>query len=157
MSFQGHTVEPSAGSSATLEDARSHLFNDRTVEGYRQSLAAGVDTVAAKIASTRRPFTGTTPDRLAPEISGIDLDRPLGDPADALAELEDVYLRDTVYFHHPRYLAHLNCPVVIPAVIGETLLGAVNPSVDTFDQSVGATFVERSLVQWTAERIAAPP
>src|SRR5690349_17134447 len=100
MSFRGHTVEPSAGSTATLEDARSHLFNDRTVERYRESLRAGVETVAAKVSTTTRPFTGTTPDRLAPEISGIDLDRPLGDLAEALAELEDVYLRDAVYFHH---------------------------------------------------------
>ncbi|WP_450925653.1 hypothetical protein, partial [Streptomyces sp. NPDC002159] len=27
-------------------------------------------------------------------------------------ELEELYLRDAIYFHHPRYLAHLNCPVV---------------------------------------------
>ncbi|GAA1075590.1 aspartate aminotransferase family protein [Kitasatospora arboriphila] len=157
MSFRGHTVEPSAGSTATLEDARSHLFNDRTVERYRESLRAGVETVAAKVSTTTRPFTGTTPDRLAPEISGIDLDRPLGDLAEALAELEDVYLRDAVYFHHPRYLAHLNCPVVIPALLGEAVLTAVNSSLDTWDQSAGGTLIERRLIDWTAERIGLGP
>ncbi|MGE7436001.1 pyridoxal phosphate-dependent decarboxylase family protein [Kitasatospora sp. NPDC001175] len=151
MSFQGHPVETRPAG------AREHLFNGRTVEGYRHSLTAGIDRVAARIARTERPFSGTTPDRLAPEISAVDLEQPLHDPAAALAELEDVYLRDAVYFHHPRYLAHLNCPVVIPALLGEAILSAVNSSLDTWDQSAGGTLIERRLIDWTAERIGLGP
>ncbi|GAA2633025.1 aspartate aminotransferase family protein [Streptomyces axinellae] len=133
--------------------SRSNLLNDRTAEHYRRSLAHGVERVAAKIAATDRPFTGITPAELAPSISAIDLDQPLETPQAALDELESVYLRDAVYFHHPRYLAHLNCPVVIPAVLGEAVLSAVNSSLDTWDQSAGATLIERRLIQWTADRI----
>ncbi|WP_414168359.1 pyridoxal phosphate-dependent decarboxylase family protein [Streptoverticillium reticulum] len=132
---------------------RSHLFNDRNVDHYRRSLTDGVERVATRIARTERPFSGVTPDRLAPEIAGIDLERPLSDPAAALDELESVYLRDAVYFHHPRYLAHLNCPVVIPALLGEAVLTAVNSSLDTWDQSAGGTLIERRLIDWTAGRI----
>lgn len=132
---------------------RSHLFNDRNVDHYRRSLTDGVERVATRIARTERPFSGVTPDQLAPEISGIDLERPLSDPAAALDELESVYLRDAVYFHHPRYLAHLNCPVVIPALLGEAVLTAVNSSLDTWDQSAGGTLIERRLIDWTAGRI----
>ncbi|GHF28969.1 MULTISPECIES: pyridoxal phosphate-dependent decarboxylase family protein [Streptomyces] len=132
---------------------RSHLFNDRNVDHYRRSLTDGVTRVATRIARTERPFTGVTPDELAPEIAGIDLERPLSDPAAALDELENVYLRDAVYFHHPRYLAHLNCPVVIPALLGEAVLTAVNSSLDTWDQSAGGTLIERRLIDWTAGRI----
>ena len=107
---------------------RSHLLNDLTAEHYRRSVTEGVERVAAKLATTDRPFTGVTVDALAPRIDAIDLDRPLGDTVAVLDELEDVYLRDAVYFHHPRYLAHLNCPVVIPAVLGEAVLSAVNSS-----------------------------
>ncbi|MEU3335099.1 lysine decarboxylase DesA [Streptomyces sp. NPDC006668] len=132
---------------------RSHLLNDLTAEHYRRSVTEGVERVAAKLATTNRPFTGVTVDALAPRIDAIDLDRPLGDAGLALDELEDVYLRDAVYFHHPRYLAHLNCPVVIPAVLGEAVLSAVNSSLDTWDQSAGGTLIERRLIDWTAERI----
>jgi L-2,4-diaminobutyrate decarboxylase len=93
---------------------RSHLLNEATTGRYRRSVAEAVERVAATLAATGRPFTGITPDALAPRIDAIDLDRPLGDTAAALEELESVYLRDAVYFHHPRYLAHLSCPVVIP-------------------------------------------
>ncbi|NBM19916.1 aspartate aminotransferase family protein [Streptomyces sp. GC420] len=132
---------------------RSHLLNDRNAEGYRRSVTEGVERVAARLRATVRPSTGITPAELAPAVDGIDLDRPLGDPLAALDELEDVYLRDAVYFHHPRYLGHLNCPVVIPAVLGEAVLSAVNSSLDTWDQSAGGTLIERRLIDWTADRI----
>ncbi|PWI07850.1 pyridoxal-dependent decarboxylase [Streptomyces sp. NWU339] len=136
---------------------RSHLLNDTTAEHYRRSVTEGVERVAAKLATTERPFTGVTVDALAPVIERIDLDRPLHDTTAALDELEDVYLRDAVYFHHPRYLAHLNCPVVIPAVLGEAVLCAVNSSLDTWDQSAGGTLIERKLIDWTAARIGLGP
>ncbi|GAB2782830.1 pyridoxal phosphate-dependent decarboxylase family protein [Streptomyces daliensis] len=133
--------------------SRSHLLNDRTAEQYKRSVTEGVERVAEKLVRTEQPFTGVTPSELAPRISGIDLEQPLSDPAAALDELEEVYLRDAVYFHHPRYLAHLNCPVVIPAVVAEAVLSAVNSSLDTWDQSAGGTLIERRLIEWTAGRI----
>ncbi|MFE7585390.1 pyridoxal phosphate-dependent decarboxylase family protein [Streptomyces gardneri] len=136
---------------------RSHLLNDATAESYRRSVTEGVERVAAKLAATRRPFSGVTPAELAPVIDAVDLDRPLGDASAALDELEDVYLRDAVYFHHPRYLGHLNCPVVIPAVLGEAVLSAINSSLDTWDQSAGGTLIERKLVDWTTGRIGLGP
>ena len=136
---------------------RSHLLNDLTAEHYRRSVTEGVERVAAQLATTDRPFTGVTVDALAPRIDAIDLDRPLGDASAVLDELEEVYLRDAVYFHHPRYLAHLNCPVVIPAVLGEAVLSAVNSSLDTWDQSAGGTLIERRLIDWTAERVGLGP
>ncbi|WP_030685310.1 aspartate aminotransferase family protein [Streptomyces globisporus] len=136
---------------------RSHLLNDTTAESYRRSVTEGVERVARKLAATHGPFTGVTPAELAPVVDAVDLDRPLGDASAALDELEDVYLRDAVYFHHPRYLAHLNCPVVIPAVLGEAVLSAVNSSLDTWDQSAGGTLIERKLIDWTTGRIGLGP
>ncbi|WP_016905156.1 pyridoxal phosphate-dependent decarboxylase family protein [Streptomyces xiaopingdaonensis] len=133
--------------------SRSHLLNDRTAENYRRRVTDGVERIAGRLAGTKRPFTGVTPDALAPTVSAPDLENPLGDTAAALDELEDVYLRDAVYFHHPRYLAHLNCPVVIPAVLGEAVLSAVNSSLDTWDQSAGGTLIEQRLIDWTAQRL----
>ncbi|WP_432172118.1 lysine decarboxylase DesA [Streptomyces sp. Tue6028] len=136
---------------------RSHLLNDTTADRYRRSVTEGVERVAAKLATTQRPFTGIAVDDLAPRIDRIDLDRPLHDTTAVLDELEEVYLRDAVYFHHPRYLAHLNCPVVIPAVLGEAVLSAVNSSLDTWDQSAGGTLIERKLIDWTNERVGLGP
>ena len=97
------------------------------------------------------------PSRWRPTIAGIDLDAPLADSGAALDELERIYLRDAVYFHHPRYLAHLNCPVAIPALLAETILAPINSSLDTWDQSGGGTLIEQRLIAWTAARIGLGP
>ncbi|BDM68215.1 pyridoxal-dependent decarboxylase [Streptomyces nigrescens] len=146
MSLLAHSAEDPA-------DSRTYLLNNGTAHRYHSAVTESVTRISAKIAGTARPFTGISVDRLAPAISGVDLDAPLHDAAAALDELEEVYLRDAVYFHHPRYLAHLNCPVVIPALVGEAVLSAVNSSLDTWDQSAGGTLIERRLVDWTADRI----
>ncbi|NDZ82808.1 aspartate aminotransferase family protein [Streptomyces sp. SID10853] len=136
---------------------RSHLLNDTTAEQYRLTATAAVERVAAQLASTKKPFTGIAPHELAPALDSVDLDKPLGSAEAALDELDTVYLRDAVYFHHPRYLAHLNCPVVIPAVVAEAVLSAVNSSLDTWDQSAGGTLIEQRLIDWTAGRIGYGP
>ncbi len=136
---------------------RAHLLNNTTAEHYRSTVSAGVERVAATLATTERPFSGVGVDELSPVVDAIDLDRPLGDAAAALDELGEVYLRDAVYFHHPRYLGHLNCPVVIPAVLGEAVLSAINSSLDTWDQSAGGTLIERRLIDWTTGRIGLGP
>ncbi|WP_328326773.1 MULTISPECIES: pyridoxal phosphate-dependent decarboxylase family protein [unclassified Streptomyces] len=136
---------------------RSHLLNDTTAEQYRLTATAAVERVAAQLASTKQPFTGISHQELAPALDSVDLDKPLGSADAALDELGTVYLRDAVYFHHPRYLAHLNCPVVIPAVVAEAVLSAVNSSLDTWDQSAGGTLIEQRLIDWTAGRIGYGP
>ncbi|TJZ43415.1 pyridoxal-dependent decarboxylase [Streptomyces piniterrae] len=145
--------DPAESPASEPADSRTYLLNNGTAERYRGAVTESVERVTAKIAATDRPFTGISVDGLTPAVAAIDLEAPLHDPAAALDELEDVYLRDAVYFHHPRYLAHLNCPVVIPALVGEAVLSAVNSSLDTWDQSAGGTLIERRLIDWTARRI----
>ena len=130
--------------------ATAHLFNARNSADYAAQMLQGVTVVAGKVSRSTRPFTGATPAELKSRVDGVDLDSPLADTAAALSELEDVYLRDAVYFHDAKYAAHLNCPVVIPALVAEAVLSAVNSSMDTWDQSAGATMIERRLIAWAA-------
>ncbi|MFJ3958127.1 pyridoxal phosphate-dependent decarboxylase family protein [Arthrobacter sp. NPDC090010] len=133
--------------------ASNQLFTSRNVSSYVAQVLQGVTAVSTTVQRTGKPFTGITPAALGPTVDAVDLERPLPDLAAALEELDEVYFKDAVYFHDSRYAAHLNCPVVIPALVGEAILSAVNSSLDTWDQSAGATLIERRLIDWTAERI----
>lgn len=146
--------QPPEGASATSPrhtDPRVHLLDGAAADPYRDALTTAVETVAARVTRTDRPFTGASADDLAAAVDAVDLDQPVGHTGAALAELDDLYLRDAVWFHHPRYLAHLNCPVVIPAVVGEAVTAVVNSSLDTWDQSVGATHIEQRLIAWVTK------
>lgn len=137
--------------------ASNYLFNSANSARYVADVLQGVNLVATTVSRTTRPFTGATPAELSALVEAVDLDQPLEDTAAALTELESLYLKDAIYFHDTKYAAHLNCPVVIPALVGEAVLSAVNSSLDTWDQSAGATMIERRLIDWTTERLGLGP
>ncbi|MCW1249452.1 aspartate aminotransferase family protein [Acaricomes phytoseiuli] len=126
------------------------ILGQHSASRYLEDIIRVAGAAASTLSRRDRPFTGITPEELSPVIESIDLNQPLGSIDETLAELNSVYLRDALYFHVPRYAAHLNCPVVIPAVAAEVVLSAVNSSMDTWDQSAGATLIERKLIDWTA-------
>lgn len=130
-----------------------HLFNAANIDRYREEMARGVATISNHVMTVDGPFSGVSVPEVSMRVAEVDLDDPLDDLEGALAELRTVYLQDAVWFHEPRYLAHLNCPVVIPALVAEVLVSSVNSSLDTWDQSVGGTHIERRLIDWTAGRI----
>ena len=134
-----------------------HLLDAANVEAFSASAMAALQLLAERLRCVERPFSGIAPDELARAFAAVALDQPLDSFAAALAELGRLWLHDAVWFHHPRYLAHFNCPVAYPAVAAELLAAAVNASVDTWDQSAGATLIEQGLIDWTAQRIGYDP
>ncbi|MFC7406663.1 pyridoxal phosphate-dependent decarboxylase family protein [Georgenia alba] len=134
-----------------------HLVHPDNATELDAAIRSGLHCLTDQLTAVTRPATGRSPMDAALPVAGVDLDRPLPDLEAALAEVTQLWLRDAVWFHHPSYAAHLNCPVVIPTLVAEQLLTAVNSSMDTFDQSVGATYMERHLIDWTARRIGFGP
>ncbi|VUD69214.1 L-2,4-diaminobutyrate decarboxylase [Thalassocella blandensis] len=139
----------------TETDNKQHnfIFNRENLAQYREYLTAGVDIVSQTIQDKSKPFSGVTPHELAEKFAAVDLDTPLSSLTDTLDELKELYLNDAVYFHHPKYVGHLNCPVAYPSLLAEQILTAVNSSVDTWDQSAGGTLIEQSLIDWSIKQI----
>lgn len=129
------------------------LFNTANLPHYRMGLLQGLDLIETRMKTLKRPFSGILPRELAKHFEHLDLDQPCTGMDEALTELDRLYLEDAVYFHHPHYTAHLNCPVAIPAITAELIQASFNTSVDTWDQSGGGTFIEQKLIDWTAARI----
>ncbi len=132
------------------------LLTHDTPARYAHALHETVDTLAVHLSGTRSPRSAATPEQLEDLVAAVDLDRPLGDLGAVVEETRRLYLDHAVHFHDPGYMAHLNCPVAIPAVAAEALTSAVNTAVETWDQSTTATLVEQRIVDWTAARIGFP-
>jgi L-2,4-diaminobutyrate decarboxylase len=132
------------------------LLTHDTPAQYARALHETVDVLAVHLAGARSPRSAATPEELEELVSAVDLERPLGDLGAVVEETRRLYLDHAVHFHAPGYMAHLNCPVAIPAVAAEALTAAVNTAVETWDQSTTATLVEQRIVDWTAARIGFP-
>ncbi|WP_269634546.1 pyridoxal phosphate-dependent decarboxylase family protein [Nocardioides sp. J54] len=134
-----------------------HVFHPDNADHYADVIGSGLDHLLRHLKGVAGPATGRQPDEAAARVAAVDLDRPLDGIDAVLGEVSELWLDDAVWFHEKRYAAHLNCPVVVPALLAELFVASVNSSLDTFDQSVGGTFIERRLVEWTAGRIGFGP
>jgi L-2,4-diaminobutyrate decarboxylase len=143
------TTAPSPGPSHDT----TALLRGATASTYADTVRVVADDVAARLSSVTQPFSGASRAELQDLVDAVDLDGPPSGTREALREAADLYAKHTIWFHEPTYTAHLNCPVALPAVGAETMLAAINTSVDTYDQSTVATLMERRLVEWTAGRI----
>ncbi|CAM1370088.1 pyridoxal phosphate-dependent decarboxylase family protein [Tenacibaculum xiamenense] len=74
----------------------------------------------------------------------------------ALEYLNDLYIKNTIAFHNPNYVAHLNCPVVLPAMAAEIIASTVNTAIETWDQSTSATFIEQAVIRWISNEFKFP-
>lgn len=143
------TTAPSQGASHDT----TALLRGATASTYADTVRAVADDIAARLSSVTQPFSGASRGELQSLVDAVDLDGPPSGTREALRETADLYATHAIWFHEPTYAAHLNCPVALPAVGAETMLAAINTSVDTYDQSTVATLMERRLVEWAAGRI----
>ncbi|MGY3791204.1 pyridoxal phosphate-dependent decarboxylase family protein [Aquimarina sp. 433] len=74
----------------------------------------------------------------------------------ALEEIKELYLDHTIAFHHPSYVAHLNCPVLLPALVGDLIASSVNTAIETWDQSISATYIEQEMIRWICNKMNLP-
>ncbi|MFC6355886.1 pyridoxal phosphate-dependent decarboxylase family protein [Luethyella okanaganae] len=129
------------------------ILTAATADQYATTLSSVVTRLAERIATTTQPCSGASRVELQALVDSTDLDGPGLGTHLALHEIDKIFVDHAVWFHHPAYLAHLNCPVAIPAVAAEAVVAAVNASLDTYDQSTVGTLMERRLIEWTAGRI----
>ncbi|GAA1511315.1 pyridoxal phosphate-dependent decarboxylase family protein [Agromyces terreus] len=129
------------------------LLMSSTVPEYTELLGRATGLVASRVTSVTQPFSGASRAELQRLVDDVDLEASGVGTAEALREVDELFLEHAIWFHDAAYAAHLNCPVALPAVAAEAILAAVNPSVDTYDQSAVGTLMERRLIDWTAARI----
>ncbi|WP_226013111.1 pyridoxal phosphate-dependent decarboxylase family protein [Halomicrobium salinisoli] len=115
-------------------------------DAYREAMDAAVQAVLDAYAARSEPYSGASPDDLAAQF-----DEPVvpedGRGLDATVdEVAERVLAHSVDTSHPRCVAHLQCPPMIPGLAAEALLTAANQSLDSFDQAPAATVLEQRVV-----------
>ncbi|SFX07960.1 L-2,4-diaminobutyrate decarboxylase [Cytophaga hutchinsonii ATCC 33406] len=132
-----------------------HIMNhqEANINHYARTLQKTIDFVTAHFRNTTQPFSGITPADLKPAVQSIDFNTTSSSIDDLLLEVKSIYSQHAVAFHLPKYIAHLNCPVVTPSLAAEIIISALNSSMDTWDQSAGGTLMEMKLIDWTCEQL----
>ncbi|TDL34183.1 aspartate aminotransferase family protein [Jeotgalibacillus sp. S-D1] len=121
-----------------------------------------MDQVSEKLqqvyADTTTPFIGKNPKEIEEEIKQI-MHFPVNmqDSMDVLNEIEWPILKNSLHISHPKSMAHLHCPPLLPGIAAELIIAVLNQSMDSWDQSTAATYVENEMVKWLTDKVYYPP
>src|SRR5699024_5465811 len=100
----------------TVKRGRLDLLDANSTGEYVDLVSDMAGRVAGCLGAASAPATSTPIDELRRRVEDINMDaEPLGGQR-VLEEIDRLFLQEAVWFHHPDYLAHLNCPVDVNAV-----------------------------------------
>ncbi|KMM57885.1 2,4-diaminobutyrate decarboxylase [Bacillus glycinifermentans] len=123
------------------------------IEAYRKAVEAVVHILSDEWKRDADPYSGNMPRELHDLIKKTCSFRESGEPLErVLEQLKEVCLPHRIRVEHPKCIAHLHCPPVIPAVAAEMLISVMNLSMDSFDQSGAASLIEEEMVQWLCRK-----
>lgn len=152
--MQANVIAPEInGSGIVAAERYKDIFHEGSAAEYNQAITSARQLVSSFLQKNRQPFSGITPRELKALFEQVSFDTPLPDYESLFREVETLYVDHATAFHLPHYIAHLNCPIVIPALAAEVLIAAINSSQDTWDQSAGGTLMEQQLINWTCKEI----
>ncbi|WP_157843093.1 pyridoxal phosphate-dependent decarboxylase family protein [Bacillus sp. FJAT-44742] len=99
------------------------------------------------------PYMGGGPFVVKQLVQEAALDSDYGLPFDqVLEEVNQCVIDPSVFVHHPLCMAHLQCPPILSSIAAELILSTLNQSMDSWDQSPSATFLESRMIEWTARK-----
>ncbi|MGP8307629.1 pyridoxal phosphate-dependent class III aminotransferase [Vibrio sp. YIC-376] len=98
------------------------------------------------------PYSGMDPKALEEAIYAVDLDNKNAPLKEVIDEAAELVAKNSIFTQHPDCIAHLHTPPLMPAIAAETMIAALNQSMDSWDQSSSATYVEQKVVNWLCDK-----
>jgi len=133
-----------------------HFFDAESKFTYEEYIQKAVQYIS-KFLDNENFYSGNTPQYLASkkELIKVNHDTTLS-IEETLVEIKELYLDHAISFHNPNYVAHLNCPVLLPAIVGDLIASSLNTAVETWDQSTSATLIELEIIRWICSQMKLP-
>ncbi|HAS39852.1 MAG TPA: pyridoxal-dependent decarboxylase, partial [Microscillaceae bacterium] len=132
------------------------FFNESSQEIFAQNIQRALEEIAP-VMERDKFYSGASVQDLKQKMQAILHQEAEGlSLEEALREIKDLYLDHAITFHHPTYIAHLNCPILIPALVGDFIASTLNTAVETWDQSTSATLIEQEMINWACRLFQLP-
>lgn len=100
-------------------------------------------------------FNGKQAEAIEKEIALLANSSQNGESSsNVMEEVFEKVVSNSIHVSHPGSMAHLHCPPMIPAIAAELIIAVLNQSMDSWDQSSAATYLEEKVVKWLAEKLS---
>ncbi|MFG6116119.1 pyridoxal phosphate-dependent decarboxylase family protein [Halobacillus sp. MO56] len=130
--------------------AFDHLFFHENNTGEFQYTVQQITEKLVKVMKELdQPYSGKTPEILQQELDNLSVFTYEGESVEELLDdIDDSLLLSNIHITHPKSVAHLHCPPLVSAMAAEMVINAFNPSMDSWDQSPAATYLEQEVIEW---------
>lgn len=98
------------------------------------------------------PYSGLEPKLLEQAINSVDLDNKNAQLVDVIGDTAELVAKNSILVQHPDCIAHLHTPPLMPSIVAESMIAALNQSMDSWDQASAATYVEQRVIDWMCDK-----
>ncbi|MDR6553501.1 aspartate aminotransferase family protein [Paenibacillus qinlingensis] len=130
-------------------------FLNTTVESqalFRKHMQATVEVLVRDFAAAEKPYSGAAPQDLAAAFRDRQVCPEQGVSMEELLQfIGTTVVKHAAVVNHPACVAHLHCPPLQASLMAETMLATLNQSMDSWDQSMSATMLEKEMIGWLCE------
>ncbi|KAA9030680.1 pyridoxal phosphate-dependent decarboxylase family protein [Niallia endozanthoxylica] len=128
--------------------------SDESKKMYHALMDNVITLIANQTKEMTQPFSGKTREEIESKVREI-LSIPVAaqEMDQVMNEIENSIVRNSLWISHPSAMAHLHCPPLLPSLAAEVIINALNQSMDSWDQSPAATYVETELIKFLTKQI----
>jgi len=128
------------------------FLTESGADHYIESVDAAAHLVVAALRTASRPGLVAGSSSLRQQIRKLQLAPSDGVGLHAvLSEVAELVLPNSTVVSNPGYVAHLHCPPTISSLAAETVLSALNQSLDSYDQGPAAALIEQYVIDWMCD------
>lgn len=98
------------------------------------------------------PYSGLEPKLLEQAINSVDLENKNAQLVDVIGDTAELVAKNSILVQHPDCIAHLHTPPLMPSIVAESMIAALNQSMDSWDQASAATYVEQRVIDWMCDK-----
>lgn len=126
-----------------------YLLNQQTSEQYLTHMHK-TSAIIKEWLNDNNVYLGGTPQQVK-DATSISINTKGRDIEAILADIQDKFLSNCVSTAHRHCLAHLHPPTLVVGQIAEMIIAATNQSMDSWNQSPAATYIEKNLIEWLCQ------
>ncbi|WP_245799130.1 pyridoxal phosphate-dependent decarboxylase family protein [Virgibacillus siamensis] len=126
---------------------------EQSGEMFRKLIDSSVSIIANEMTGVDKPFSGTSREEIKNMAKEVTHMTAKGQPMESvMTDIHEV-VKHSLWISHPSAMAHLHCPPMIPSIAAEVIINALNQSLDSWDQSPAATYVEEEVIRHFISKI----
>ncbi|WLR47354.1 aspartate aminotransferase family protein [Halobacillus litoralis] len=136
-------------SAAAAFDSFFLQHGEESGEHFRNHVELVIDALAEVFQDIDRPLEGKDIHDIQQELQTVmDFSEEPQSLHEVLQEIKGPVIKNSLHVSHEKSMAHLHCPPVLPGILAELIIGSLNQSMDSWDQSPAATYVEEGLTRY---------